>query len=86
MADLGFFEHKTIDGDRWDLLAYHYYGDQYKQGFILEANRSLFLNPVTLPPLVLSAGLTLKIPVIDADEAGQTDLPPWKQDNPDYDL
>ncbi len=101
MADLGYFEHKTMDGDRWDLLAYRYYGDQYKQGIIIEANRSLFLTPpshpsdaspepppdsptIVIPPLILSAGLTLKIPVIAGDDEPANDLPPWKRAEPEY--
>ena len=38
----GYFEHVTIDSERWDLLAYRYYGDAAKQSVLLEANRKLF--------------------------------------------
>ena len=78
------FEHKTIDGDRWDLLAYRYYGDAGKQSILLEANRGLFLEPLIVPPMILSAGLTLIIPVIDEDDVDDSDLPPWKRTNPEY--
>ncbi|PYE87383.1 tail protein X [Phyllobacterium leguminum] len=79
-----YFEHVTQTGDRWDLLAYRYYGDQYKQTVLIEANRHLFLDDLSVPPLVLPYGITLKIPVI-VEEATNTDLlPPWKRDNPVY--
>lgn len=79
-----FFEHVTVDGDRWDLLAWRYYGDQHKQTIILEANRGLYLDGLQTPPLILSHGVRLKIPVI-SEEAGNLDLlPPWKRANPNY--
>lgn len=81
----GHFEHKTKDGDRWDLLAYRYYGDAGKQSILIEANRALFIDPLRVPPLILSSGLTLIVPVIEAEEqATDADLPPWKRSNNDY--
>ncbi len=79
-----YFEHRTIAGDRWDLLAYRYYGDQYKQTVILEANRHLILDDLAVPQLVLPQGITLKIPVIEEEATNTSLLPPWKRDNPDY--
>lgn len=81
----GYFEHRTIDGDRWDLLAYRYYGDAAKQSVLLEANRSLFIDPITVPPLILPAGLTLIVPVLDADEVNENLLPPWMRKEAIYD-
>lgn len=79
-----YFEHTTIAGDRWDMLAYRYYGDQHKQTVILEANRHLILESLAVPPLVLRQSVILKIPVI-REEAINTDLlPPWKRDNSSY--
>lgn len=80
----GHFEHKTIDGDRWDLLAYRYYGDAAKQSVLLKANRALFLDPITVPPLILPAGLTLIVPVLDADDVDESLLPPWKRKETRY--
>lgn len=79
-----YFEHKTIAGDRWDLLAYRYYGDQYKQTVILEANRHLILDDLGVQPLMLPQGVTLKIPVIQEEATNTSLLPPWKRANPDY--
>ncbi|KQI69380.1 hypothetical protein AN189_02845 [Loktanella sp. 3ANDIMAR09] len=75
----GYFEHRTVQGDRWDLLAYRYYGDASRMSVILDANRSLFLDPIRMPPLILPSGLTLIIPVLDDDAQEATDLPPWKR-------
>ncbi len=79
-----YFEHRTVAGERWDLLAYRFYGDQNKQTVILEANRGLFLSPIVVPPLVLPAGLVLRIPVISEAGANADLLPPWKRTNPVY--
>lgn len=79
-----YFEHLTLAGDRWDLLAYRYYGDQNLQTLLLETNRDLWRDTLAVPPLILPRGLTLKIPVIE-EEATNTDLlPPWKRQNPTY--
>lgn len=82
----GYFEHTTINGDRWDLLAYRYYGDQHKQSVLLEANRDLFLDPVVVPPMILPSGLVLKIPVLEDTEIDETNLPPWKRQRPNYEV
>lgn len=83
-ASNGHFEHLTIDGDRWDLLAYRYYGDAAKQSVLLEANRSLFLDPVSVPPMILTSGIKLIVPVIEDDEIDDSDLPPWKRGVSNY--
>ncbi len=79
-----YFEHRTIAGDRWDLLAYRYYGDQNKQTVLLEANRHLYLAELSVPPLVLPQGVTLTIPVIEQTATNIDLLPPWKRVNPSY--
>lgn len=79
-----YFEYVTKAGDRWDLLAYRYYGDQYKQSVLLEVNRHLILDDLSVPPLVLPQGVTLKIPVIEGKATNVDLLPPWKRDNPNY--
>lgn len=70
-------EHVTRDGERWDALAWRYYGDPLAYGRIIVANPSADIKP-TLP-----AGLLLLIPVLTLEEqaAEQTneDLPPWKR-------
>lgn len=78
-----YFTYTTVAGDRWDLLAWRYYGDQYLQTVLLEANRQLILEGLSVPPLILPQGVELKIPVI-AEEVASESLPPWKRNNPDY--
>ncbi|MCA1492698.1 tail protein X [Ensifer sp. NBAIM29] len=79
-----YIEYRTVAGDRWDLLAYRYYGDQYKQTVLLAANRHLFLDDLSVPPLILPQGITLKIPVIEEEPSNIDLLPPWKRSNPSY--
>lgn len=79
-----YFEYTTLAGDRWDLLAYRYYGDQNKQTVLLEANRHLWRDTLAVPPLILPRGLTLKIPVIEEEATNADSLPPWKREHPTY--
>jgi phage tail protein X len=70
-------EHITSDGDRWDLLAWEYYGDPTMYELIIVANPEVQIEPV------LPAGIRLLIPVLEesatGDIATQEELPPWKQ-------
>lgn len=69
-----YLEHFTSDGERWDTLAWQYYGDAHKYGPIIEANPHAPLAPV------LPSGLKLAIPLLDVSETvSQEDLPPWKR-------
>lgn len=79
-----YFEYTTLAGDRWDLLAYRYYGDQNKQTVLLAANRHLYRDALVVPPLVLPQGVKLKIPVIEEEATNVDLLPPWKRSNPTY--
>ncbi|NTU68923.1 MAG: hypothetical protein HGB02_08600 [Chlorobiaceae bacterium] len=66
-------EHITKDGDRWDLLAWEYYGDAMAYEAIIAANPAIAIDPV------LPSGLKVLIPVIEAAETDTTEgLPPWK--------
>jgi len=69
--------HVTIEGERWDAIAWQYYGDPLAYGPIIAANPAADIK-TTLP-----AGMLLLIPLLTLDEqdARQTnqDLPPWKQ-------
>ena len=49
----------TIEGDRWDLIAWAQYGNAMLYPLILQANPSVTLDPV------LPGGISLKIPIID---------------------
>jgi phage tail protein X len=65
-----YLTHITTEGERWDAIAYKYYGDAMGYERIITANPHVPLIPV------LPAGLSLSIPVIAAQDT-VTELPPW---------
>lgn len=67
--------HTVTDGDRWDLLAWRYYADPYAYERILAANPSVPMAAI------LTAGMRLRIPIVDAATLAiaSEDLPPWKR-------
>jgi len=72
--EIEYIEYVTSDGDRWDLIAYAMYGTVAEMETIIRANNDVALLPV------LPAGITLRIPVLNADSiAASEELPPWKQ-------
>lgn len=69
---MDYIEHITQDGERWDLIAWRYYGDAARIAPLAEANPHLQLAPV------LTGGLPVRVPVLQGD--GQVpgfELPPW---------
>ncbi|KFK91881.1 membrane protein [Serratia sp. Ag1] len=67
-----FLEHITKEGERWDQLAYRYYHDPLGYPRIIAANPHVAITPV------LSSGILLLIPVIEADDNTLLeDTPPW---------
>lgn len=72
---MNYLEHITSAGERWDTLAWHYYGDAMLMRPIIEANPHLRILPT------LSAGLVVKIPVLEDNDPAlaEEDLPPWKR-------
>lgn len=70
-----YIDHITSAGERWDTLAWHYYGDATQMSLIIDANPQLRILPA------LSAGLVVKIPVLEEEDVVLTDedLPPWKR-------
>ncbi|EAU6992003.1 hypothetical protein EBD92_14805 [Salmonella enterica subsp. enterica serovar Hato] len=70
--DALYIEHITTDGERWDQIAYRYYGDPFGYACIIMANPHIAVTPV------LDAGQRLAIPVIDTEQTTQ-ELPPWLQ-------
>lgn len=77
MKAIDALEHITTEGERWDTLAWNYYGNPFMYSRIVEANPSVNIS-TRLP-----SGLVLLIPIIPADEASTVlaneDLPPWKR-------
>ncbi|MGR3760884.1 tail protein X [Roseobacteraceae bacterium NS-SX3] len=74
-----YLEHVTKPGERWDLIAFQYYGDAKLIRPLLLANPALTGDPEVPAPLVFKGGLTLRVPVLAEDEIQQLQLPPWKQ-------
>ncbi|HLK85064.1 MAG TPA: tail protein X [Candidatus Binataceae bacterium] len=72
MSASQFVSHTTYAGERWDLLAWRYYGDATAYGYIIMANPGVPIEPV------FEAGIVLAIPIIQQQNLLTTDLPPWK--------
>ena len=69
-----YLNHLTQDGDRWDSIAWRYYGDVKHVPLLIEANPHV---PVVE---VLPGGLNLAIPVIETEATTALEaLPPWKR-------
>lgn len=62
----------TVPNDRWDKIAYKFYGDVYEQRTIIEANPDVPITPV------LKENTTLIIPILEDSET-EEGLPIWKQ-------
>lgn len=67
--------HRTRDGERWDQLAYRYYGDALAYGRLVEANQHLDIAAV------LPGNVVLLVPVVVAPDVAtpSSQLPPWKR-------
>lgn len=74
-----YFEHVTESGDRWDLIAYDYYGDAKLIAPLLLANPGIVGDPDRPAPLVFEKGIRLRVPVLPEDEIAVNQLPPWKR-------
>ena len=68
----GFIVHVTTQGERWDLLAYRYYGIATLYAPIVSANPKVVIEPV------FEAGISIDIPVLVDNSPVIADLPPWR--------
>lgn len=66
--------HTCNEHDRWDLIAYRYYGTIDEMGRIIDANPQLALSEG------LTAGTTVFVPIIQKSQAKNQNLPPWFRD------
>ena len=77
MGQLTCIEHIVTEGQRWDTLAWLYYGDATQYGCIVQANPAIDITTH------LSAGQLVLIPVLALDDVQQqvqsNSLPPWKR-------
>jgi len=67
-----YYEYITKEGDRWDLIAYEFYGDPMLYEPIIVANPEVPIIPI------LPSGIKLRIPIIEIKETIE-ELPPWKK-------
>ena len=71
-----FISHITVAGERWDQLAWRYYGDATLFGPIIQSNPQIPIESV------FEAGLMIGIPILMVNQAvpgTPTDLPPWRR-------
>ena len=73
MSNPQFVTRISSNCERWDLLAWSYYGDPTLFGPIVMANPGIPIEPV------LAAGLTVIIPVLQQASVIVVELPPWKR-------
>jgi hypothetical protein len=64
--------HITVAGERWDLLAWQYYGDPTDYSPIIMANPNVPIEPV------FAAGISIAVPILQQSTLVTADLPPWK--------
>jgi phage tail protein X len=67
-----FIVHTTRAGERWDLLAWRYYGDPTAYSPIIMANPSVAIEPV------FDAGILISVPILQKSSVVTAGLPPWK--------
>ncbi len=67
-----FIQYTTSDSERWDWIAWKFYGDATLYGPIIEANPAV--------PIVgaFDAGVVLQIPILQKASDVSSDLPPWE--------
>lgn len=68
-----FYSYVTEDKDRWDLIAYKFYANPNKYEEIIKANPTIKANPV------LTAGIKLKIPVLQEEQTIKFEVAPWRK-------
>jgi phage tail protein X len=73
-----YISYVTRKNDRWDLLAWRFYGDPMLFGMIIAANFGF--GGVPASP-VLNPGMKIRVPVIvvAAPALASSNLPPWKR-------
>ncbi len=67
-----FILHITTAGERWDLLAWQYYGDPTDYSPIIMANPNVPIEPV------FDAGISIAVPILQQSAVVTADLPPGK--------
>ena len=69
-------KYTTIEGDRWDLIAFKAYGNALEYARIVRANPNIIMGK-TLP-----AGIAINVPIVSPENdfsLSDARLPPWKR-------
>jgi len=70
---MAYTRYTTVQGDRWDTVAFKAYGDATLYSEIVEA------NPTVPKDAVIPSGIVLNIPIRENSVSKKSVLPPWKQ-------
>lgn len=67
-----YIQYVTSQNERWDWIAWKFYGDPSLYGAIIQANPNV--------PIVgaFDAGTVLQIPILQKAASASNDLPPWE--------
>ena len=79
-----YIEHIVSDNERWDMIAWLYYGSFSKvtdsDGNEINVLELLIRENEGIPiKAVIATGTVLRIPVIETTELQTSKMPPWKQ-------
>ena len=74
----GYKDYITREGDTFDALALEMYGEETLAHYIIE------FNPDHAAVLIFSAGVALRLPIVENIETPDT-LPPWRRNNDEED-
>jgi hypothetical protein len=72
MPASAYIQHITRQDERWDLLAWNYYGDPTLYGPIIQANPNVPIYGA------FDAGIILQIPILQKASDVSNDTPPWE--------
>ena len=70
-----FITHITSAGERWDLLAWQYYGDATLFGPIIQTNPQIPIEAAFEAGLIIGVPLLMVNPTVKET----ADVPPWKR-------
>lgn len=68
-----YYIYKTETAERWDTIAYKFYGNCYLYTKLISANPHVAINDK------IPANTMMKIPKLETTKNTTTDLPIWKQ-------